>query len=654
MSKYRPTSRKSSNQHATTQAASVRSRALTLYANGRIMESLSAAKQCLLTFKEDVDLLSLLAHCHMQLGNYDDAIDFFKMALAVDPYNADNHNNMGVIFQRTKRFAESEDSYRIALRINPEYINACYNLGSLLLEQGQFEEAETHLQHVLQINAQHADACCKLGKIYHKRLRFKESEEYYNHALRLYPMHAEALFSLRELQSDLKIFHYKELELSTRQALLARPGNIDTICHLAHLLRELKKYEESESFFKEALRINPNNADVQYKIGLLYQTLERFDEAEKHLKEAIHIKNDYAEPHLYLGLIFNTLKRYDESEYYYQNAVRINPDFADAHYYLATLQLFLGNLQEGLRNYEWRWLIDGFRSVRFNNYYSYLWNGEPVKGKRLLIWDEQGIGENLLFASMYPELQAQGARLTIECDERLIPIFSRSFPGISCIANNDANSFARRDSYVDYHAIACRLASKFRPGLPEIRHRPFYLKADSAKRNLLRNRYLKGNSKDMLLVGISWNSKRSFHYHTRKSVDLMQLRPVLETKGIVLVDLQYGETSTERFEFQKQTGISILHDDSVDQMTGLDLFAAQVAAMDLVVTISNTTAHMAGALGIPTLLILGDTPIWYWGATGDKSSWYPSLQLFRAKNRGEWTEVIQNVAQELNERIQRR
>ncbi|MBF0445633.1 MAG: hypothetical protein HQL68_08575, partial [Magnetococcales bacterium] len=113
--------------------------------------------------------------------------------------------------------------------------------------------------------------------------------------------------------------------------------------------------------------------------------------------------------------------------------------------------------------------------------------------------------------------------------------------------------------------------------------------------------------------------------------------------GVQFVDLQYGNTKKELKEFTKKSAVKIIQDSSIDQMQDLDGYAAQIAAMDLVVTISSTTAHMAGALGVPTLLMLDSSPLWYWMLHGEKSPWYSSLRLFRQKKPGEWGEVITEV-----------
>ena len=250
-----------------------------------------------------------------------------------------------------------------------------------------------------------------------------------------------------------------------------------------------------------------------------------------------------------------------------------------------------------------------------------------------MAWEEQGIGESLLFAGLIPELIQQGAEVCLECDPRLVPLFARSFPKITCSPAADVGE-------QDYHVPLADLGRWLRPDAGSFAPAQAYLVADPDQIAAFRSRYLDNGSN--LLVGLAWISK-SPHYAEWKSMTLNDLDSVLKIPGVTFVDLQYGDTVEER------NGIDIIHDDSVDQMADLDAFAAQVAAMDAVVTISNTTAHMAGGLGVKTLLMLDSVPIWYWQLDRPDSLWYSSLKLYRQTRPSDWADVIDRVAKKIKE-----
>ncbi len=262
--------------------------------------------------------------------------------------------------------------------------------------------------------------------------------------------------------------------------------------------------------------------------------------------------------------------------------------------------------------------------------------------KRILVWEEQGIGESLLFAGLIPELIGQGAEVSVKCDPRMVPLFTRSFPEITCLPTTDTTQPSTRNEDFDCHAPLADLGCWLRPDAGSFVPTKAYLAADRDQSASIRSHYIeKGGD---LLVGLAWISK-SPHYAERKSMTLNDLEPMLVIPGITFVDLQYGDTGNERAAFTARTGIDIIHDNSVDQMADLDAFAAQVAALDMVVTISNTTAHMSGGLGVETLLMLDTAPIWYWQMDRPDSQWYSSLRLYRQPQPGDWADVIGRVAE---------
>lgn len=197
---------------------------------------------------------------------------------------------------------------------------------------------------------------------------------------------------------------------------------------------------------------------------------------------------------------------------------------------------------------------------------------------------------------------------------------------------------------IDLQVSSGSLGRWLRPEFDTFPDRPSYLVADTGRRDALRQQYLEDGEK--LLVGISWMSKSPSTGHY-KSMSLIDMQPLTKTPGISFINLQYGETESERQAFEKETGSHIIHDEGIDQMRDLDAFAAQVAAMDLIISVSNTTAHMSGALGVPTWVLLNTVPMCVWMLERDDSPWYPSLRLFRQKKRGDWESVIEYAKADL-------
>jgi hypothetical protein len=251
--------------------------------------------------------------------------------------------------------------------------------------------------------------------------------------------------------------------------------------------------------------------------------------------------------------------------------------------------------------------------------------------------------------SLLPELLARGIQPVIESDPRMIPLFRRSFAGLEVLAREAPANPRLFAADLVVQASLFDLAAVFR-------HRPedctgaLPLRADPQRSAALRARYRQGQ--DLPLVGVAWHSSNK-DIGAPKSAPLTALTPFLSLPGFRFVDLQYGNRAEDRAALKDSAGIDLLFDPEIDQLQDLDGFAAQVAAMDMVVTTSNTTAHMAGALGKPTWLLLhkGYSPHWYWGRGDETTPWYPSLRLLRQAVDGDWFSPALRVASELPSRL---
>ena len=276
------------------------------------------------------------------------------------------------------------------------------------------------------------------------------------------------------------------------------------------------------------------------------------------------------------------------------------------------------------------------------------WDGGPLDGKTLLVWSEQGVGDEIMFASLLPEIIAQAGQVLIECESRLVPLFARSFPTADVFARTDPPHRRLRDKTIDVQCAAgdaCRWLRRDRDAFENPRA---FLRAETALVRERRAAYQAhgGGAK----IGIAWRSRTPL-WGTIKSAPLECWAPILRTPGATWINLQYGDCEQEFAKIDKQLGVKIHQDSEVDQFADLDRFAAQVAALDLVVSTSNTAAHMAGALGVPTLLLLPSVPDWRWQVEGDAALWYPDMKIFRQKTRGDWSAPIAAAAAEIATRL---
>jgi ADP-heptose:LPS heptosyltransferase len=318
------------------------------------------------------------------------------------------------------------------------------------------------------------------------------------------------------------------------------------------------------------------------------------------------------------------------------------------HKNLGLVLLLNGDFGEGWIEYNYRMQADNL-PMRGGNLE--IWRGQPVGDGAVYFFAEQGIGDEILYASMLPDLVTNKIRVIWDSDARLIPILERSFPGIRFIPRQTTVGPPAPDAVAQLPVGT--LGQIFRRGYEYFPREPrAYLKADSDRSAMLRLRLRLGPGEK--LIGMSWVSK-NIAFGRHKSTTLDDWAEIMATPGVKFVDLQYGDTSAEREAFRKKYGDRLAHIDGLDLRDDMEGMFALTAACDHVITVSNTTAHVAGALGIPTwvLVPLGGGKLWYWG-TAEKNwtPWYPNIEIIRQVKHGEWDSTLSLTTERLRKHLE--
>jgi hypothetical protein len=242
---------------------------------------------------------------------------------------------------------------------------------------------------------------------------------------------------------------------------------------------------------------------------------------------------------------------------------------------------------------------------------------------------------------MIPDLASSPLTLTLEVDRRLVPLYQRSFPGVAVAPRRPPP--AADPAAHDCQTPMASLGRWLRPSFESFPRRAF-LQPDPQRVKEYRRRMAGGQA---CVVGVSWRSANR-EFGSFKSTELGDWRGILEVPHSRFVDLQYGDTAGERESLEK-AGVRIEHLPDLDLMEDLDGVAALCAACDLIVTVSNVTAHIAGAVGVPVWLIApkGNGRLWYWFSGRSDSPWYPSVRIFEQSIPGSWREPLDAVAREL-------
>ncbi len=458
-----------------------------------------------------------------------------------------------------------------------------------------------------------------------------------------------------------------DAEALYRKALQLAPGRPSILGNLAVVLVGLRRFEEAEKIAARLLQMNPNDEESLLMLGMCQSNLGQRQNALETFERALRVNPLSVDALNGRGNVLVDLRRPDEALEDYHRALRITPNhsitlknrasaqmskkqtrlalqsYAEARIHAPSAisqwdesicRLSLGDFQEGWKQYESRW-VEGARGIKLASEKPW-WDGSPLNGT-LLVWGEQGIGDQILFASMIPELARRVNSIRLAVDPRLVTLFQRAFPAVDVIPKDESLPCKRFDAHVALGSIGQHLRTHWHDFPVD---RAGYLRPDQDRSLAIRDRL--GHGK--LICGVSWCSRNN-EVAEEKSLRLMDLRPILAMENLRSVDLQYGDTADERRRLGEEYALQVTHFDDIDNFSDIDGLAALIAACDAVVTISNTTAHLAGALGKRTYLLLPYSTgrHWYWHEDRDDSPWYPSIKIFRQSAPGNWHDLIARI-----------
>jgi Flp pilus assembly protein TadD len=400
----------------------------------------------------------------------------------------------------------------------------------------------------------------------------------------------------------------------------------------------LEQWDAAETCYRRALAIQPSLIQARGNLAAMLNDKGDSDGAEREYRAVLATNPRFADTHVNLGNLLRNRGDLDAAIASYRTAVSCDPSHAMAHNNLGGALLLAEEWSEGWAEFEWRWRLGDNPALRGRHRLP-LWQGDPLNGRRILVWGEQGIGDVVLLATMLPDLLAAGAHVTLEVDQRLVDLMQRSFPQIVVVAWGQVPA-----ARLDCQANIGRLGLFLRPAADSFATTQAYLRPDPARVDAFKRRYAALGPGPV--IGIAWQSKSTSH--RRKSLALDDFAPLFHAlPHATFVSLQYGDTADEIARVSQRSTVHIHRDDSFDNWADLDGLAAQIAALDHVVTVSNLNAHLAGACGVPAHVLITQNALWYWPHRKTTTRWYASLRLTRLAERGSTGQAIASVARSL-------
>ena len=622
---------------------------------GRLDEAVERYGRALALQPHSASAHNNLGNALQALGRNNEAAAHYRQTIALQPTHGRAHYNLGVVLKNAKKLPEAADSFRRALALIPDLAEAHVNLGAVLHDLGQLEDAVHHARTAIKLNPKDADAVdalclslCERGRRHKKEGNIARAIEDLLEAADLRPGNAVVHNNLGN--ALIEVGRAPDAQKYLRQAVGLAPENPEIHYNLGNALKAQEKYDAAVSSYEAAIRLRPDFFKARINLSVVLQKLEKYDEALRNYEETALINPASAEAVNGKGLILQALGREDEALENFQRAQELKPNFAGGHRNAGLALLMRGDFKAGWEAYEWRWRCEGFEEG-WRDFTYPQWQGEVGEGT-ILVWREQGIGDEVLYAGMIPDLLARGLGVVMETDARLVALFERSFPGVTAVAMQNPPDAATQRPDIRWHSPLGSLGRWLRPDAASFPQRESYLVPDEARRARYRA-HLEAAGPGTI-VGISWVSG-NLKFGRHKTLDLKQWAPILQTPGVRFVDLQYGDTAAERAAVEAELGVHIEHLPDLDLREDIDGVAALAAACDLVISVSNTTVHLAAAVGRPVWVIVPASVgnLWYWMRGSDHTPWYKTVTIFRQTRAGQRQGVIAEIEARLKDSLLR-
>ena len=424
-----------------------------------------------------------------------------------------------------------------------------------------------------------------------------------------------------------------------------RPANINNARYfnvVGIVCRRLGLLDEAAWNSKKALKLDKSLVAAKMNIANIEFQKGDFKEAIKLLKAIVSEEPSYQEAKANLALAYKNIGETKKSLNIYKNLEYRGSWSLVAKFNYGITNVTIGNFKEGWKYYEYRWKVSPGNKEIWPFGDNPLWKGE--KGSRVVLWREQGIGDDIIFLSLLSEVQEMCSSLSVYVDPRLHSLCRRAMPEINFV--KDMEELKEVES--DYHLPLGSVPGLIRNDISDFdRTVTGYLKADPKRVEAIREELgLEGK----IVIGVSWRSFKSLN-KTRKSIQLRDMGRLFKGLDVVLVNLQYGDVHDEIREFKEAMGIDVLQCASVDNREDLDGLAALIEVCDIVVSTTNVTVHMAGALAKETWVLLPYVANFWWLLERTDSVWYPSLTLYRQPALNDWDSVYASIRKDLETRL---
>ena len=536
------------------------------------------------------------------------------------------YTNLGVAYKREGLLEKAVAILERGIALDSSYTPFYSNLSSVLRLQKQYAKSAQMLWKTISMTHKLHDyiTLVELLKLLKKP---EEALGVANEIVKKFPNEYEAYLNLGNLFASWRLFQ-KAVE-PYRRAIVLAPNKTQAYNNLGVVYKELGRNEEALFAYQKVLELNPNDSAALNNLGNLRRNMGDTTGAIAALKCSITLNPNYADAYSNLGALYKENKEFDRAMFYYQKALALNPEHTNAQFDIALMELSKGHYESGWSGYEYRLKMNELLA-KTDVYTSPLWQGESLQNKTIILQTEQGFGDTIMFIRYAPYFRELGAKIIVRTRLELVALF-RSIQEVDEIICEE-DPLPEHDFYLPL--LSC--PQRFKTVLQTIPRKFPYL--GSPKNGLSFER-------KSLHVGITWSGSPTNRGHKDRYVGLKILSQLFDIDHISWYSLQIGADSHEIQSFN-------LHDTIIDKtelLTDFAQTAAFIEALDLVISVDTSVAHLSGALNKKTFVLLSKPAEWRWMQEGETTPWYESLLLFRQEIRGDWQKPILQIKEKLRE-----
>lgn len=572
-------------------------------------------------------ILTNLGTITLQKGSLEYGLITIEKSLQINPHQPNALNNKGNALQDLNRLDEALVSYERAIAFKPEYAEAYCNRAATLQALNRPNEALASYDHALILKPDFAEAYSNRGTTLQDLKRPDEALTSCERAITINPDFAEAYFNRGNALKDLN--RLDEAISSFEQAIFLKPYFAEAYSNLGNTLKDLNRLNEALAYYEHAIILNPFYADAYYNRGIALQSLNRLDEALTCYDRAIVLDPNYAKAYSNRGTALQDLNQLNEALASYENAIILKPDYAEVYWNKSLLKLLMGEYLEGWQLYEWGW--KSFARKPLRNFDKPLWLGnESLRNKTVLIYPEQGLGDYIQYIRYAVLVEQLGATIILEVPLALMALFltlKAQFTLVEC--GKPLPDF-------DYQCPIMSLPLAFKTTVETIPAQLPYLYADEKKKQQWQ---VKLGKKTVTRIGLVWSGSNIHKNDQKRSLLLKQFETFLNFP----LEFHCLQNQIREIDVNTLTEFPHIHQHQDDLLDFSDT-AALVDAMDIIISVDTSVAHLAGAMGKQVFILLPYAPDYRWLLDRVDSPWYPTAKLFRQAEMDNWEAVIIKIS----------